>query len=191
MFEISVCRRAGPRAVIVTQPEMSVPELVMNCFAPSITHSPSSSARGVRVLPASDPASGSVSPKAASLRPAQSSGSHSSFCSSVPQRWIGIVPSEVWAAIVIADRGVDPGQLLDRERVGERVGAAAAVLLRERDPHQPELAHLGDDLVGEALVAVELLGDRRDLLRARSRARCRAAAAARRSARSPSRLRRR
>ena len=39
-----------------------------------------------------------------------------------------------------ADRGVDPGQLLDRERVGERVGAAAAVLLRERDPHQAELA---------------------------------------------------
>ena len=72
--------------MIVTQPEISVPALVMNCFAPSITHSPSSSAARVRVAPASEPASGSVSPKAASLRPAQRSGSQSSFCSSVPQR---------------------------------------------------------------------------------------------------------
>ena len=83
------------RAVIVTHPEISVPELVMNCFAPSITHSPSSSRARVRVLPASDPASGSVRPNAASLRPEQSSGSHSSFCSRLPQRWIGIVPSDV------------------------------------------------------------------------------------------------
>ena len=56
----------------------------------------------MRVAPASEPASGSVSPKAASRSPAHSSGSHSAFCSSVPQRWIGIVPSEVWAASVIA-----------------------------------------------------------------------------------------
>ena len=41
--------------------------------------------------------------------------------------------------------------------------AAAAVLLRERDPHQPELAQLRDQLVGERLRPVELLGDRRDL----------------------------
>ena len=71
---------------MVTQPEISVPALVMNCFAPSITHSPSSSRARVRVAPASDPASGSVSPNAASRRPAQSSGSHSDFCSSLPQR---------------------------------------------------------------------------------------------------------
>ncbi len=87
--------------MIVTQAEMSVPALVMNCLAPSITHSPSSSFARVRVAPASEPASGSVSPKAASLRPAHSSGSHSSFCSVVPQRLIGIVPSEVCAASVI------------------------------------------------------------------------------------------
>ena len=42
--------------------------------------------------------------------------------------------------------------------------AAAAVLLRERDAHQPQLAELRDDLVGEPLLAVELLGDRRHLL---------------------------
>jgi hypothetical protein len=89
-------------AVIVTQPEISVPELVMNCFAPFTTQSPPSRAALVWVLPASEPASGSVRPKAASFCPLHSWGSQSSFCSSVPQRWIGMVPSEVWAAIVIA-----------------------------------------------------------------------------------------
>ena len=101
-FEISRVPSPLPvTAVIVTQPEMSVPELVMNCLAPLTTHSPPSSFAVVRVLPASEPASGSVSPKAASLRPAHSSGIHSAFCSSVPQRLIGIVPSEVWAASVM------------------------------------------------------------------------------------------
>ena len=60
-------------------------------------------------------------------------------------------------------RRVDPAELLDGDRVGERVAAGAAVLLRERDPHQVELAELGDDLVREPLLAVELLGDRLDL----------------------------
>ena len=101
MLEISRWPFWPVSAVIVTQPEISVPELVMNCLAPSITHSPPSSLAVVRVAPASEPASGSVSPKAASRSPLQSRGSHSPFCSSVPQRWIGIVPSEVWAAIVM------------------------------------------------------------------------------------------
>ena len=61
-------------------------------------------------------------------------------------------------------RRVGPRELLDCDRVGERVGARAAVLLRERDPHQPQLAELGHDLVREALLAVELLGRGGDLL---------------------------
>ena len=60
-------------------------------------------------------------------------------------------------------RGVHARELLDGERVGERVAAAAAVLLGEGDAHQVQLPQLGDDLVGEGLRAVELLGDRRDL----------------------------
>ena len=101
-FEISRLPSCSPvTAVIVTHPEISVPALVMNCFAPSITHSPSSSRARVRVAPASEPASGSVSPKAASRSPRHSAGNHSDFCSSVPQRWIGIVPSEVCAASVM------------------------------------------------------------------------------------------
>ena len=69
-----------------TTPEMSVPALVMNCLAPSITHSPSSRRARVRVLPASEPASGSVSPNAPSGSPEHSRGSHSRFCSSLPNR---------------------------------------------------------------------------------------------------------
>ena len=82
-FEISF---SPVSAVIVTQAEMSVPAFVMNCFAPSITQLPSRSSACVRVAPASEPASGSVSPKAASRRPEARSGSQRCFCSSVPKR---------------------------------------------------------------------------------------------------------
>ena len=61
-------------------------------------------------------------------------------------------------------RGVDPRQLLDRHGVGESVGTAAPILRRERDPHQAQLAELRDELVGEALLAVQLGGDGRHLL---------------------------
>ena len=71
-------------AVIVTPAEMSVPQLVMNCLAPLMTHLPSRASARVLVAPASDPASGSVRPNAQSLRPASSSGSHRSFCAVVP-----------------------------------------------------------------------------------------------------------
>jgi hypothetical protein len=72
---------------MLTHAAISVPALVMNCLAPSITHSPSSIRARVRVLPASDPASGSVRPKAASRRPRHRSGSHYSFWSSLPNAY--------------------------------------------------------------------------------------------------------
>ena len=81
MFEIS---SSPVRAVIVTPPEMSVPALVMNCLAPSITQSPLSRLAVVRTLPASEPASGSVRPNDQSLRPLVRSGMYCCFCSSVP-----------------------------------------------------------------------------------------------------------
>ena len=62
------------------------------------------------------------------------------------------------------DRRVDPRQLLDRDRVRQRVGARAAVLLGDRHAHQPELGQLGDELVREPLLAVELFGDGCDTL---------------------------
>ena len=81
MFEISP---SPVRAVIVTQAVISVPAFVMNIFEPLIIQEPSRSSAVVWVAPASDPAPGSVRPKAASLLPLARSGSHSSRCSSVP-----------------------------------------------------------------------------------------------------------
>jgi hypothetical protein len=75
----------------------------------------------------------------------------------------------VCAASVIATDESIARQLLDRDRVRERVGARAAVLLGDRHAHQPELGQLRDELVREAVLAVELGGDRRDLLLANSR----------------------
>src|SRR5205823_12093725 len=46
----------------------------------------------------------------------------------------------------------------------QRVAPRAAVLLRGRHPHQPELAELCDEVVREPRLAVELLGHRRDTL---------------------------
>jgi hypothetical protein len=72
--------------VIVTNSEIGVPTLVMNDFAPSITHSPPSSTALVCVAPESDPAPGSVSPNPAMRSPLASGTSHRCFCSSVPNR---------------------------------------------------------------------------------------------------------
>ncbi len=99
MFEIS---SSPVRAVIVTQALMSVPAFVMKILEPLTTHSPSRSSARVRVAPASEPAPGSVRPNAARRRPEAESGIHSRFCSSEPKSRNGIVPSDVWAATVIA-----------------------------------------------------------------------------------------
>ncbi|OSY36029.1 hypothetical protein BG653_06959 [Streptomyces platensis] len=72
-------------AVTVTSPVMSVPELVMKHLLPLITQSSPSRTAVVRVAPASEPPSGSVRPKAPSISPLHSLGSHARFCSSVPK----------------------------------------------------------------------------------------------------------
>ncbi len=87
IVQISLLSPAGPvTAVTVTNWVRSVPELVMNCLLPLMTHCPSSRRAVVRVPPASLPAPGSVSPKAASACPEARRGSHSFFCASVPNR---------------------------------------------------------------------------------------------------------
>ena len=157
MFEISF---SPVRAVSVTPQVTSVPAFVMNIFEPFTTHEPSRSSAVVRVLPASEPAPGSVSPTARAcargevgqpfplLLGAEEEDGHRS------ERGVGRDRDR--------DGGVDPRQLLDRECVRDRVASRTAVLLRDRQAHQPELRQLGDELVGEARLAVELLGDRRD-----------------------------
>ena len=164
-----------------------MPALVMNCLAPLTTHSPSSSAARVRTLPASEPASGSVSPKAPSLAPAHRSGSSASFCSSRAEEVDRLRPQRRVRAHRDRHARVHARELLDRQRVLQRRAAGAADLLGERDAHPPELAHLGHDLVGEALLAVELLGDRRAPPARRSRGRSAAGGGGRRGGRSASR----
>ena len=80
-FEIS---SAPVLAVMVTPHVTSVPAFVMKSFEPLTTHEPSRSSAVVRVAPASEPASASVRPKAASFSPDARSGSQRSFCSSEP-----------------------------------------------------------------------------------------------------------
>ncbi len=83
MFETS---SSPVLAVIVTQALRSVPAFVMKILEPFTIQWPSRSSARVRVAPASDPAPGSVRPKAASRRPDARSGSHRAFCSSLPKR---------------------------------------------------------------------------------------------------------
>ncbi len=57
-----------------------------------------------------------------------------------------------------------PAELLDDHRVGRQVEAHPAVLLGDRYAEQPELLHLLDDRLGEAVLVVVVLGVRDDLL---------------------------
>ena len=67
---------------------------VIHIFVPSrIQSSPSLRAR-VRIPPGSEPWSGSVRPKQPTASPRPIAGSHSSFCSSEPQRQIAYIASE-------------------------------------------------------------------------------------------------
>ena len=150
-------------AVTVQQAVISVPALVMNIFAPSIRQPPSAGVARVRVAPASDPASGSVSPNAARARPDARSGTQRSRCSGVAEEDDRHRPEARVRRDRDGHRGVNPRQLLDGDGVGERVQAGAAQLLRDGHAHQAQPAEGRDDRVGEAALAVERLGDRRDL----------------------------
>ena len=143
---------------------MSVPAFVMKIFEPSITHSPSRSSARVCVAPASDPAPGSVRPKAASFRPDARSGSHACFCSSRAEEEDRHRAERRVRGDRDAHGRVDSRQLLDRDRVGDRVSARAAPFLRDGEAHEAEPRELLDELVGEAVLAVELLGDGRHAL---------------------------
>ena len=57
-------------------------------------------------------------------------------------------------------RRVDARDLLDRDAVRQVVGAGPAVLLGERQPEQPELAHRAHGVDGKRVIAVPGLGVR-------------------------------
>ena len=60
-------------------------------------------------------------------------------------------------------RRVDPGQLLDRDAVGDVIGSATAVLGWERQPEESELAHGEHRVDRERVIAVPRFGVRGDL----------------------------
>ncbi len=135
---------------------MSVPAFVMKSFEPLTTHEPSRSSAVVRVAPASEPAPASVSPKAASFRPGGEVGKPLLLLLVAPEEEDRRRPERGVRGDGDRDGGVDPRQLLDRDRVRDGVASSAAVLLRDREAHQAELAELGDELVWKPPLEVEL-----------------------------------
>src|SRR5437763_1099454 len=80
--------------------------MLIHCFWPLMRQPPSVFSARVRRLAASEPVSGSVSPKHPRISPLQSLGSHSCFWSSVPQRWIEEHTRLVWTETTVrADVG--------------------------------------------------------------------------------------
>ena len=161
MFEIS---SSPVRAVIVTPQVMSVPAFVMKIFEPFTTQEPSRSSAVVRVAPASEPASGLGQPERGEP-PARGEVREPALLLLVgaeeedrhrPERGVRGDGDR--------DGGVDPRQLLDRDRIARPCRRRRRRTPRGWEPHQPELAELGDELVREAALAVELLGDGRDAL---------------------------
>ena len=154
--------RVPVTAVTVMTAVMSVPELVMNALVPLITHSSPSRRAVVSVPPASEPAPGSVSPNAPSDSPGAQRRQPRALL------LLGAEPVDRHRAQrhgrLERDgyRGVDPGQLLDRDAEREIVAAHAAVLLAERQAEQPHLAHLAHDVVGEGVTLVEVADGGRD-----------------------------
>ena len=81
--------------------ENGVPELVMNCLAPSMTQSVPSRRARVPMLPASDPPVGSVSPKAQKVSPEAMPGRYSARRSS-EARWWNSAAEMAWTCTVTA-----------------------------------------------------------------------------------------
>ena len=72
----------------------AIEPLVIQSLPPSSTQSSPSRRARVRIEPGSEPWSASVSPKQPIASPAAIRGSHSCFCSSLPQRWIANIASD-------------------------------------------------------------------------------------------------
>ena len=101
---------------------MSVPAFVMNIFEPSITHSPSSSARG-RARRAGVRAGARLGqPERRELAAGGEVGQPRALLLLVAEQVDRQRPERVVGGDRDRDRRVDPRQLLDRDRVRERVG---------------------------------------------------------------------
>ena len=87
--------RISPSSVRAHTTAMSAMEpFVIHILAPLRIQSDPSRRAWVRIVPGSDPASGSVNPKQPMTSPVCIRGNHCSFCSSEPQRQIANIASD-------------------------------------------------------------------------------------------------
>ena len=95
-----LCFLAGSVWAKIIATSATLPSEIHILF-PLIVQPPSVFSARVRRLAASEPVSGSVSPKQPSASPEHSRGSHSRFCSSVPHCSIEPQTSEVWTETTV------------------------------------------------------------------------------------------
>ena len=144
---------------------MSVPALEMNVLRPLITQPPSRRSARVRMPRASEPASGSVRPKAPRARPSANGRSHRSRCVVVAEE---VERQRADGDVRLPGRGhglVGQPDLLHGGDEADRRHADPAPLLGDQHAEQAELPHLAQQ-VGRA--ARLLPGGRRRAGRSRS-----------------------
>ena len=161
MFEIS---SSPVRAVSVTPQVMSVPAFVMNIFEPFTTQLAVAQLGGRQRVARVGAGAGLGQPEGCELAAGSEVGQPLALLLLAPEQVDRHRPERGVRRDGDRDGRVDPRQLLDRERIGDRVAAGAAVLLGDRQAHHSELAELRDELVREARLPVELLRHRSDLL---------------------------
>ena len=147
------------RAVTVTTEVMSVPELVMNAFAPSTTHS-SAVEGGLGAGGAGVGAGvGLGQAEAGERAPGDEVGEEALLLGVGAVREDRVDAEADAGRERDADRLVDPAELLDGDaQAGERAALGvlegAAVLLGDDEAEQPEVAHPRDEVGREVVLAV-------------------------------------
>ena len=135
---------------------------MVKVFAPLIIQPPASRRAVVRVPPASEPASGSVSDQQPSFSPRASGTTYF-----MPLRFGAEFVDVVGAKRIVRGhdqphRAIDARQLLDGDDVLDVAQAGAAVLLREDDAQQAQLGELGNQFRRETRGFVPLHDVRSD-----------------------------
>ena len=120
----------------------------------------------VRIEATSEPAPGSVIPSAPIFSPLIPGTSQRCFCSSVPNFQIGGIAISACGAEPCRDAaaGARARELLDAGGVVDVVAALAAVLARELEPEEAELAAAVEQLARELALLLPLVDVRGDLL---------------------------
>ena len=126
----------------------------MNAFEPFMTHSPSTSLADVLVAPASEPPPGSVSPNPFASGERREPPLTLLVGPEVPDRH---GPEPDGGLERDRQRGVDPGELLDRQAEGEEIAPHPPVFLGKGQPEQTELGHLFHGAHGELPLGVPAL----------------------------------